>query len=397
MSPVLRRMARNILSAAAHAGVCLTASSLMGQSTQVHQLIEQGVAAMREGQPAAAERAFREAVRLAPDVAETYIDLGLVLGREGKLDEATATMRLALQKDPSQNAANLYLGIFLFQANHAGEAKTALQQVVRQSPENAEAWTWLGNVDLAIGKADDAAMDFDHAAALAPDDLNVLEQRGRAHNQVAHDSYARMARLDPSSWHVHRVQAQLYSDEGRHADAIAEYKAAIQQQTKNPDLLEALGDEYRATSQLEAARTAYASELELAPHNPIALYNLGSTDIELGDGVKGIPLLRAMMALYPDSPVAAYYLGRGLALTGQDAEAADWFRKSANADAHGEIGKRSCYELVRIDRKLHRPAEAQLALAAYNRIRAEQEQASAQQTQDWRKMTQHADPQNPTE
>lgn len=84
-------------------------------------------------------------------------------------------------------------------------------------------------------------------------------------------------------------------------------------------------------------------------------------------------------------------------MTGQDAEATDWFQKSADADAHGEIGKRSWYELIRINRKLHRPSEAQLALAAYNRIRTEQEQASAQQTQDWRKMTQHLDPQSQTE
>ncbi len=343
---------------------------------------------MRSGQPLAAEHAFREAVRLEPKLPEAYVDLALVLGREGKLDEAIDTLRQSLALMSVQPSANLYLGIFLFQANHPADARTALQQATAQAPGSAEAWMWLGNVDMASGRPELAVVSFDKAAELTPDDLNLLELRGRAHNQVAHDSYARMARLDPNSWHVHRVQAQLYADEGKHADAITEYRAALQQQANNPDLYEALGDEYRASSQMDGARAAFQKELELAPANPIALYNLGSVEVELGNGDNGVRLLKQMVAVYPGSPVAEYYLGRGLALTGRDEESATWFEQSAAADPEGEIGKRSFYELSRVDRKLHRTAEAEKALAGYNRIRLAQEGRSAHQVQDWKKVTQ---------
>jgi tetratricopeptide (TPR) repeat protein len=378
---------------AACSALCLVAfasatNSSRAQSAQVQQLFQQGAAAMRSGQPAAAEHAFREAVRLEPRLPEAHTDLALVLGREGKLDEAIDTLRQSLVLSPVQPGANLYLGIFLFQTNHAAEARTALQQATAQAPGNVEAWMWLGNVDMASGHPELAVASFDRAAELTPDDLNLLELRGRAHNQVAHDSYARMARLDPNSWHVHRVQAQLYADGGKHAEAITEYKAALQQQPNNPDLYEALGDEYRASSQMDGARSAYQKELELAPANPIALYNLGSVEVELGNGPDGVRLLQQMVAAYPGSPVAEYYLGRGLALTGQDEASATWFERSAAADPDGEIGKRSFYELSRVDRKLHRTADAEKALAGYNRIRLVQESRSAQQVQDWKKVTQ---------
>ncbi len=268
------------------------------------------------------------------------------------------------------------------------DARAALQQSLNLTPDNVEALTWLGNVDLAAGHPERAVLSFDKAATLTPDDLNLLELRGRAHNQVAHDSYARMARLDPNSWHVHRVQAQLYADENRHAEAITEYQAALKQQPQNPDLYEALGDEYRATSQMDQAQAAYGKELELAPSNPVAMYNAGSVAVERGDSATGVPLLQTMVAAYPNSPVAEYYLGRGLASLNRDSDAVQWFTRAATADPGGEIGKRSFYELARLQRKLHHPEEAQTALAGYNRIRLAQDSASAQQVQDWKKLTQ---------
>ena len=360
---------------------------LHAQDAKLQAAFQRGAAAMRSGHVSEAEAAFREAVKLAPSVADAHLDLGLVLGREGKLDEAIASLQQAIRLNPELEGAHMFLGIFLHQANRQDEARAALQQEIDHHPNNAEALTWLGMVELAAGHPERAVGPFDRAAALQPDDLNILEYRGRAHNLVARDSYARMARLDPGSWHVHRVQAELYADEGRHTDAIAEYEAAIKLEGRNPDLYEGLGDEYRKTSQLDAARRAYAKELELSPQNAVAMYDLGSTEVESGDNADGVPLLQAMMTGFPGSPVAEYYLGRGLAAQGKDAEAVTWLEKSAAGDPAGEVGKRSYYELARVYRKLQRTDDAQKAVAEYNRIREAQDKKDAKQVEDWRKLS----------
>ena len=357
-----------------------------GQERSIEDAFRRGATAMHDGRTQEAEAAFREAVRLGPTVAMAHLDLGLVLGREGKYAEAIASLNEALRLDPGIEGGHLFRGIFLHQSNRQDEARSELQKEIDAHPSNAEALKWLGMVELATGHPEKAVGPFDRAAELQPDDLNLLEVRGRAHNLVARDSYARMARLDPGSWHVHRVQAELFADEGKHTQAIAEYEAAIKLQDRNPDLYEGLGDEYRKLNQLEAAKRAYSKELELSPQNAVAMYDLGSTDIELGDNAAGVPLLQAMIEAYPGSPVAEYYLGRGLAADGKDADAVVWLEKSAQGDPSGEVGERSYYELSRLYRRLQRPAEAQKAVAEYNRRRQAKEQSAAKQLEDWQKL-----------
>ena len=186
---------------------------------------------------------------------------------------------------------------------------------------------------------------------------------------------------------MHRAQGELFSEQGKHAEAIAEYAAAIKLEARNPDLYEALGNEYRSLNQLDAAREAYRKELELGPKNPIALYELGSTEVELGDPGAGVPRLQAMLASYRDVPVAEFYLGRGLAAMGRDADAVPWLEKSAGAPGGGEVAKRSFYELARLYRKLQRPTDAERALAEYNRLRLAEEQDKSRQVEDWRKLS----------
>jgi tetratricopeptide (TPR) repeat protein len=357
-----------------------------GQDKSIEDAFRRGATAMHDGRTQEAEAAFREAIRLEPTLAVANLDLGLVLGREGKFEEAIASLSEALRLDPAIDGGHLFRGIFLHQSNHQDEARTELQKEIDLHPSNAEALTWLGMVELAAGHPEKAVGPFDRAAELQPNDLNLLEVRGRAHNLVARDSYARMARLDPSSWHVHRVQAELFADEGKHTQAIAEYEAAIKLQDRNPDLFEGIGDEYRKLNQLDAAKRAYSRELELSPQNAVAMYDLGSTDIELGDNSAGIPLLQAMIKVYPGSPVAEYYLGRGLAADGKDAEAVTWLEKSAQGDAEGEVGERSYYELSRVYRKLQRPNEAQRAVTEYNTRRLAKERSAAKQLEDWQKV-----------
>ncbi len=366
--------------------LCLCGPTLFAQSPQVQEAFQRGALAMHNGRSADAEKAFRDAVRLAPELADAHLDLGLVLGREGKQEEAVRSLGRAVELDPKLPSAHMFLGVFLYQANRQDEAISALKQELALDPKNGEALTWMGIVQLAAGHPELAVDPLDRAAEVTPNDLNLLEYRGKAHSLVAQASYARMARIDPNSWQVHKVQAELYADEGKHTDAVKEYEAAIQREARNPDLYEGLGDQYRQMNELDRAQQAYAKELELSPQNPIAMYNLGSTDIDRGDQAAGVPLLEAMLEKYSGAPVAEFYLGRGLAEQGKEAEAASRLERSAKSDPESEIAKRSFYELARLYRKMQRPADAERALREYNRLREAQDKKNAQTVQDWRKL-----------
>ncbi len=385
-----RRAVRGwLLPAALAAGwSALGAAGASGQAQAVEDAFKQGAQAMRNGRAAEAERSFRLAVKLAPAMADAHLDLGLVLGREGKIDEAIAELRRALQLDPHAASAHMFLGIFLYQTNQTDEARRQLAEELRLQPDNTEALEWMGMLELSAGHADRAVGPLDRAAELDPKNLDILEYRAKAHRIVAEESYAQMARIDPNSWRVHKVRAELLAGEGRASESIAEYEAAVKLQAGNAELWEGLGDEYRVRNELEKARSAYTRELDLSPANPIAMYNLGSTEIGLGDAATGVPLVRAMLNVYRTSPVADYYLGRGLATLGQDDQARAEFEKSIAEAPTGESAKRSWYELTRLYRKLGRTDDAQKALAKYTAMRGatEKEADAEREAGNWQKL-----------
>jgi tetratricopeptide (TPR) repeat protein len=360
--------------------------SSYGQGVTVEELFRSGAQAMHEGRFSDAEGKFRAVCALAPQMAEAHLDLGLALMRQGKIEDAAGEIESAVRLDPRTPGANMFLGICDYQTHRLDDARGALRKEVDLDSKNATALMWLGVVELASGHPEEATLPLDQAAELSPKDLTILDYRGQAHNLVAKNSYSRMYQLDPKSWHVHRLQAQLYADDDRHKDAIAEYQSAIQAEPRNADLYESLGEEYRKTSQLNLAHDAFAKEVELSPGNGVAMYNLGMIDVEQGDPKDGVPLLEQVVRMYADAPVAKYYFGRGLAQLGKNEEAIQALEAAAQEASSGEVAKRSYYELSRLYRAMKLPTKSQQALNKYLKLKAIMDAESAQQAKDFQKL-----------
>lgn len=351
---------------------------------QLQSLFRQGATAMRDGHADEAERYFQQATELAPNLPEAHLNLGLAQLKEGKLPEAAGSIEKAIQLDPHTPGAHMFLGIADYQMNHIDQAIENLQHEINANPTNPEAQLWLGIVELASGHPEKATGPLDRAAELAPKDLNILDYRGQAHMKVAKQSYADMYHLDPGSWRVHRLNAEMAADAEQHKQAIDEYLAAIHIAPKQADLYEGLGEEYRKTGPLDLAEKAFAQQLELTPGNPVAMYNLGSIRVERGEEETGIPLLQQVVKLYGKPTVADYYLGRGLAAQGKDSEAVDALLRASTIE--GEVQRRSWYELAQTYRKMGDAAKAHAALVRYQQLRQAADRENARQAEDWRKL-----------
>jgi len=358
--------------------------SCYAQDAATGEAIRAGAQQMQSGHYAEAEGYFRTAAKAAPDSAEPRLDLGLALMRQGKLNDAVKELDTAASIAPELQGVHLFLGISYYQMHRLPEAISALQREVALSSQSAEAFMWLGIAELGDGSPEKAVGPLDRASELSPKDLNILDYRGQAHGLVAKNSYSQMYKLAPRSWHVHRLQAELYAEQDRHREAIAEYLEAIHAEPGNADLYEGLGGEYRKTSQLDLAHDAYENELKLSPGNGVALYNLGSIDVERDDAKDGVPLLEQVNEFYGNAPVVTYYLGRGLAQLGKDEEAAKYLQQAINSRPSSEIAERSYFELHSVYRRLHKVAEAQQAISEYLRLKQELDKASAKQLEDWK-------------
>lgn len=351
---------------------------------QLQTLFRQGAEQMHAGNAVAAEASFRKATELDPSFAPAHLDLGLAQLKEGKLLEAIASIKKSLELDPSSPGAHLFLGIAEYQSNDGENALANFRQELKQDPKNVQALTWLGIVELNMGHPELASEPLDRAAELAPTDENVLDYRVQAHMAEAKQSYIALYKLDPASWRLHRLNAAIDAQADDHKGAIQEYQLAIKLAPREAELYEGMGWEYRKLGQADQAAKAFAEQLRLTPGNPIAMYNLGSAQVDSGQESAALPLLQEVVKIYNHPTGADYYLGRALAAAGKDEEAVLAFQRATTLN--GEMQWRAWYQLSQIYRRLGKTEEARAAALKCEQLKQVAFEASAKEAEDWRKL-----------
>ena len=121
-----------------------------------------------------AAAAFRDAIRLKPDMAVAYGDLANVLSEQRRLAEAVALYRQAIRIDPDFAEAHFNLGNALRDQDRFDEAVAAFREAIRIKPDLAVAYDGLATALYGQEKFDEAAaahrqaadlkLDFDEAA-----------------------------------------------------------------------------------------------------------------------------------------------------------------------------------------------------------------------------------------
>src|SRR5260370_25250376 len=163
----------------------LTDSLQAQRAPEVDNRFRQAWERMRKGNRDEAAEAFAAIVKEAPPFAEAHFNLGLVREEKGSHSEAIASFERALSLKPRLRGANLFSGIAEFRINHLDRAVAAVKKETVNYPSDASAWLGLGCIPWAQEPPIEAAEALDKAAMLAPDDLDILYHRGRAHLLVS--------------------------------------------------------------------------------------------------------------------------------------------------------------------------------------------------------------------
>jgi len=358
--------------------LCVTAPAHAQVEPESSAKFREASQAMRNGDLQSAGDGFAAVAKAVPSFAEAHFNLGLVREEQGRLDEAIASFERALTLKPHLHGANLFLAVARYKQNHFDQALAAVRKETGSHPKDSAAWMWEGVIQLAMDRPEEAAAALDKAAQLAPDNVDILYHRGRAHLFVSNKSYSKMFKADPKSWRVRQLLAEANASAERHMDAIAEYEAAIKLAPSEPRLHEELGTQYRWAGKTQEAEQAYLKELEIDPENVTAQYKLGVLAIEKGDPARGKSLIETALRVRPDLQHSDYNLGRAEMLLGNDAAAAQHFERATSAaGSDPDVVEQSWYQLGIVYRRLHRIDEAQKAMAAFQKLKDEEADNSA--------------------
>jgi tetratricopeptide (TPR) repeat protein len=129
--------------------------------------------------------AFQNAVRLEPDNAENYCGLATSYLQLHRPAEAMHSARKALRLKPDSADAYLQLGCALhFDPKTFPEAAAAYRESLKLQPNQFLALANLGDVNLQIGRIEEAKDCFLQAANINPNDPKLHHLLGRAYLQL---------------------------------------------------------------------------------------------------------------------------------------------------------------------------------------------------------------------
>ncbi len=191
-----------------------------------------------------------------PDDVPALIQLGLAEKARGRVEAAAAWFGRAAELDPRSSVARFYLGEACYNRGLNDQALAELRQAVALNPEYADAHYLLAFVYGDLGRHDEArrasrrAVELNPTLARAQANLDLTRQRGRRDPAAARPQVVEGTAL------AHYGLGLAFRQKGYHAEALREYRMALEQGEDERLVLQAMAE-------VHLLRRDHAAALEL--------------------------------------------------------------------------------------------------------------------------------------
>lgn len=161
-----------------------------------------GVAYLNMGRFDAAEKEFKAAIALFPELPDTYYNLGIVLIELEKYAESEAASRKVTAHNPDDYFAHSNLGYAVFKQGRYHEAIRHFETALRLNPNYAIAFNNWGMALSALGEYEQAVEKYRKSIAIDPNNALAYKNMGDGLKQIgkaadAEKAYKRAAELNP--------------------------------------------------------------------------------------------------------------------------------------------------------------------------------------------------------
>ena len=312
-----------------------------------------GLARSYEGISEAALAALQQQ---APDSPLLELVVADVAVSQEKYPAALAIYRRVLKGTPPvgglhESVAELY--------QRAGKPEWAAQELraVKQRSA-AECTSRVAECDFLAGRFRESL-----AAGLRSPTPSGRYWTIRAANRLATEAVARLETLAPSV-ELHLIRAEVAQSGGRNTEAVAEVRAAVALSPGNPAIETALAEALLQAHDTDAAVPLLERLTRERPDTAL-LIMYGDALLQSQQIERAIPILERA-AGEKDAPVAAHAaLGRAYVQVGRYEEALPHLVIASKGDQDGDVH----LQLARALQALGRAADAQRAMAEYQRLR----------------------------
>ncbi len=175
---------------------------------------------------------MRRAVELEPGNPEYLYFQGLIYEQGQQVQDAVESFQKSIAKSPRNADAYEHLGQNLNVQNRFLEAVTAFKKAAEVDPARARLWAQIADSQQQAGDLDGAIASYQKSLAQDPNQPGVWSRLGIAYKDRgcsgcknrAIEALKRAEVVDPKDWVAHHELGYLYKDDGRRAEAIAQFR-----------------------------------------------------------------------------------------------------------------------------------------------------------------------------
>ena len=274
------------------AGLALQKSDMAGLERYSSQIIQlqpaspdgyalRSISLMARKRFSGAEQDARKAIEVAPQASAGYVQMGNLQSLNQKNSAAINWYEQALSHDPNSIDALRGLANVYVSQKQADKAISAINSHISTAPNNSSFYDLLGSVMLA--KKDYSGAETALRKAVQLDKSNI-------------DAYVKLG------------QSQL--DRGATNETLGTYAEATAANPKQSALYIVTGVTYEHMHELDKAKAAYQTALQLKPDNPQASNNLAYVLLETNGNVdQALQLAQTARRNMPESSNVADTLG----------------------------------------------------------------------------------------
>ena len=302
---------------------------------------------MAEGaqEPDKAEADFKQAMKLDPKNAASYLELAQLKLSQKHIPEAVPLLEQALTNDPNSSRALALLASIDIYQKQPQKALARVQQQIAKSPQNSQMYTQLAQLQMQTGDVNSALASSNKAMQLNPSDggaVMIYTQAQLAHGdpQKAIDSWQGWIKDHPSDARANAIVGTLEQARGDNDKATAAYKRALQIE---PDqavaannlayiMLESGGNVDVALSYAQTAHRSMPNSASTADTLAWAYYYKGTYE-------SARDLLEDALKTSPEDPSIHYHLGMTYAKLSDKDDAATHLKKAAALAPNSQTAK----------------------------------------------------------
>jgi predicted Zn-dependent protease len=342
----------------------------MPNDPNAHLMLAEALLACRSYQEALQE--FRKSSELLPENPKIWYGLGQVYDA---LSESAA--RDLATKFPDSVYSLVLAGDAYVRQRRFGSAFAAYRQALARGPVIPGIHAGLARVYKETGHSEWASQEEMLESNVAPVQASTsgpaaYYRSSKSYRQFADQAYDHLAQL-PASLESHLHAAKRLDADGRHRDAAAEWRKALELAPENIQLEMGLAWSLYEIRDFDSILPILKAVLKQRPESAEANFLYGASLLNLEQPDAAIPYLKAALERDPQMQAAHSALGQALLREGKPEQAIPHLKTAIASDEDGNAH----FQLFRAYKLSGNNQLANQALGEYQKFRGSVEQTKA--------------------